>query len=66
MIRMEAGDKPLFLENIGDVTIYAKTRCGTIKLDPGDRKEVTEENAEDISPALPDGDLYPAGIIEQY
>ena len=62
---METGDRPLFLENIGDVTIYAKTRCGTIKLDPGDRKEVTEENAEDVSPALPDGDLYPAGIIEE-
>ena len=27
-------------------------------------KEVTEENAEDETPILPGGDLYPAGIIE--
>ncbi len=61
---MDTGEIPLFLENIGDVTIYAKTCCGTIRLDPGDRKEVSEENAEEETPRLPDGDLYPAGIIE--
>ncbi len=55
---------PLFIENIGDVVIYAKTGAGTIKLEPGVRKEVTKENAEDEAPILPRGDLYPAGIIE--
>ncbi len=55
---------PWFIENIGDIIIYAKTSVGTIKLGPGDRKEVAKENAEDETPILPDGDLYPAGIIE--
>ena len=52
---------PLFLENVGDVTLYAKTAVGTIKLDLGDRKEVRKENAEAETPSLPNGDLYPAG-----
>ncbi len=55
---------PLFIENIGDVVLYAKTGAATIKLEPGDRKEVTKENAEDDTPILPGGDLYPARIIE--
>ena len=55
---------PLFIENIGDVVLYAKTSAGIIKLAPGERKEVIKENAEDNPPALPKGDLYPAGIIE--
>ena len=55
---------PLFLENVGDVTLYAKTAVGTIKLDLGDRKEVRKENAETETTSLPNGDLYPAGIIE--
>ena len=55
---------PLFMENIGDTVLYAKTNVGTIRLDPGDRKEVTKENAEADTPVLPGGDLYPAGIIE--
>ena len=55
---------PWFIENIGDAVIYAKTSMGTIKLEPGDRKEVAEENAEVETPVLPAGDLYPAGIIE--
>ena len=55
---------PLYIENIGDVVIYARTSAGTIKLEPGDRKEVVEENAEDEALILPMGDLYPAGIIE--
>ncbi len=56
-------DRPLFLENIGGSVLYARTSVGTIKLAPGERKEVKKENAEDDTPALPDGDLYPAGII---
>lgn len=55
---------PLFLENIGDAVLYAKTSVGTLKLNPGDRKEVIKENAEDNIPSLPNGDLYPAGIRE--
>ena len=55
---------PLYLENIGDVVLYAKTHCGSIKLNPGERKEVCKENAESETPCLPGGDLYPAGIIE--
>ena len=55
---------PLYVENIGDVVLYVRTHAGTIKLEPGDRKEVIKENAEERVPILPDGDLYPAGIIE--
>lgn len=55
---------PLFIENIGDLTIYAITSAGTIRLAPGDRKEVSEANAEDKIPILPKGDLYPADILE--
>lgn len=55
---------PLFLENIGDVVLYAKTSAGLIKLAPGERKEVVKANAEKERPVLPSGDLYPAGIME--
>ena len=55
---------PFYVENIGDVVLYVKTHAGTIKLEPGDRKEVVKENAEQDVPILPGGDLYPAGIIE--
>lgn len=34
------------------------------RLEPGDRKEVTKENAESDPLALPDGDLYPAVIMD--
>lgn len=56
--------KPFFMENIGDAPLYAKTSAGTIRLAPGERREVKKENAEEESPVLPGGDLYPAGIIE--
>ncbi len=55
---------PWFIENIGDVVIFARTSEGTIKLEPGDRKEVKKENAEVEKPILPGGDLYPTVIIE--
>ena len=29
---------PLYLQNIGDVTLYAKTSAGVIRLEPGDKK----------------------------
>ena len=51
---------PWFIENIGDVELYAKTGVGTIRLAPGERKEVKKENAEKEPPMLMDGDLYPA------
>ncbi len=56
---------PLFLENVGDVVLYAKTSAGMMKLDPGDRKEVIKANAESETLSLPNGDLYPAGIIQE-
>ncbi len=57
-------DCPLWLENIGRSTIYANTRVGLIRLDPGDRKLVDNSNIETEKPVLPSGDLYPAGVIE--
>ena len=62
---MRTNDRPLYLENIGDAVIYARTCFGTIKLDPGDRKEVTEDNAEHETPYLHSTDLYPTGTVEQ-
>ena len=61
---MRTGERPVYLQNIGDTVLYAATRCGTIRLEPGDRKEVTEANAEPDPPSLPDGDLYPAEMSE--
>lgn len=55
---------PFFIENIGDATLYAKTSKGLLRLEPGVRKEVIEENAEKDEPVLPGGDLYPIAIIE--
>ena len=55
-------EKPLYVENIGYSVIYVQSSAGTIKLAPGERKEVTPENAEKEPPVLPDGDLYPAGV----
>ncbi|WP_022765295.1 hypothetical protein [Butyrivibrio sp. XPD2006] len=43
---MQLDDCPLYIENIGNAVLYASTSAGIIRLDPGDRKEVTEENAE--------------------
>lgn len=57
--------KPFYIENIGDVTIYCKTSCGLIRLDSGERKMVCIENAEKEGKVrLPEGDLYPAKIID--
>ncbi|MCR5094852.1 MAG: hypothetical protein K6B72_12870 [Lachnospiraceae bacterium] len=61
----DTNDMPLFIENIGDVTLYASTSCGTLKLEPGERKEVKRENAEKEMPMLLGGELYPAGIFEE-
>ncbi len=55
-------EKPLYVENIGYSVIYVQSSAGTIKLAPGERKEVTPENTEKEPPVLPDGDLYPAGV----
>ncbi len=56
--------RPWYIENIGDVPLYAKTSKGTILLAPGERKLVARENAEKDKPILPGGDLYPATFIE--
>lgn len=42
----ETGDKPLFIENVGDSILHIKTLCGMFKVEPGERKEVRKENAE--------------------
>lgn len=55
---------PLFLENIGDLPLYAKTTGGLIKLGPGERKEVSKDNCTNDKVHLAGGDLYPAQILE--
>lgn len=59
----DTDNKPFYIENIGDITLYCRTFSGLIKLNPGERKEVTKENVEKVSVDLPDGDLYPAVFI---
>lgn len=56
--------RPWFIENIGDVVLYARTSAGLLCLNPGERKEVKKENTEKDKPILPGGDLYPPGFIE--
>jgi hypothetical protein len=58
----DTDNMPLYMENIGTLAIYCKTSCGLIKLEPGDRKKVCKENAENVAIDLPKGDLYPAGF----
>lgn len=57
-------EMPLFLENIGDVPLYAKTSCGLMKLGPRERKEVIKENCSNDKVHLAGGDLYPAQLIK--
>lgn len=56
---MHTGGKPVYIENIGDATLYAKCPCGILRLNPGERKEVRKENAEKEDVVLCGGDLYP-------
>lgn len=56
---------PLYVENIGDIVLYVNSFEGLIKLEPGERKKISKENAEKEKIVLPMGDLYPAGIIEK-
>ena len=53
---------PLFIQNIGDVPLFAKTHVGTMKLKPGERKEVCKNNCTEDTVFLAGGDLYPAGF----
>lgn len=55
--------RPWFIENIGDIALYAQTRCGLIRLESGERKEVKRENVEKEKLLLPGGDLYPMVVI---
>ena len=61
--RETTDDMPLWIESIGGSVLYAKTHCDVICLQPGDRKEVIPENADQDPPTLPGGDLYPAMIL---
>ncbi len=54
---------PWYIENVGDVTLYCKTSAGVMKVAPGERKEVCEDNAEEEDVRLAGGDLYPAGLF---
>ena len=54
---------PLYAENIGASDIYIRRSGDTFRLKPGERKELISENAETDAGSLPDGDLYPAGIV---
>lgn len=56
-------DTPFFVENIGDIILYVKSSKGVIKLEPGERKEITKENAELDPPFLSRRELYPAYFI---
>lgn len=55
---------PFFVENIGTVVLFIVSNAGTIKLNPGERKQICEENAEQDKICLPKGDLYPTNMIE--
>ena len=59
----ENEEVPVFLENIGFDTICAETPAGIIKLEPGDRKLVDEENAEQEQPIILREDLYAATFL---
>lgn len=61
----ETNDRALWIENIGNSELYAKTCYGVIHLGPGERKKVDEDAIESESPSLLDGDLYPAVIIDK-
>ena len=56
--------KPLWIENIGDGTLYAKTSVGIIRLDAGERKLVDKSNAEKTDPFLDVGELYPTMFFD--
>ena len=59
----ETDGKRFFIENVGNAVLYAKTWSGLFRFLPGERKEIVKENAEKEKPVLPEGDLYPAGIL---
>lgn len=63
--KMVGYEVPFFIENIGDIILYVQTpRCGVLRLEPGERKEMKIENAEKEEPLLPDGDLYYARVVD--
>lgn len=59
----ETGGMPLYAENIGSSVIYIRLEGMTFSLKPGERKELSAENAEEDPGVLPDGNLYPAGVF---
>lgn len=54
------GDYKLFFENSGRRMICFTTPLGLIKLNPGERKAIVEENCEESDEILDRSDLYPA------
>ncbi len=45
---METDGLPVYLENNGDGVIYFTANVGVIELEPGGRKLLSEENAEEL------------------
>lgn len=41
----DTDDKPFYIENIGDDTLYARTSKGLFQLNPGERKKISHEYA---------------------
>lgn len=59
----ETDGMPLYVENVGESTLYIKFRGMQFSVASGERKALSEENAENSTLYLPDGDLYPAVIF---
>lgn len=59
----QTGGRPFFVENIGDVKLYVKAACGTIALNPGERKEIKRENAEKEATNRLSGNMIPKELI---
>lgn len=57
-------EMPLYVENIGDIVLYIEYKGKQIKLQPGERKEVCEENAENEEVLLSKGNMYPPMMME--
>lgn len=65
-ITQETNEMPLYIENIGDISLYIKARCGIIELLPGQRKLVCRENSQsrDMTMTLPANDLFADDLLE--
>lgn len=60
----ETDEMPLYIENIGDIPLYIKTRYGILEVLPRQRKLVSRENTQcrDMTMTLPTSDLFPVDL----